>query len=152
MRALIGAGGPREWAADVPWPLHKVLAELHASADAQHVLPVGLRVNPQAGVGLHVEGVEGALHYLARSGELILVEEGLFSSWQVVGSAVPSYRRLLMSLSPSEADALYRAGRRWAALAATSLKKLRTASVSANSTKRSATPILPQVELPIRRY
>ncbi len=152
VRVLIGAGGPLEWVADAPWPLHQVVVELHRSSAAEHVLPADLELAPRPGVGLHVDGIEAALHDLARSGELSLVDEGVFSCWRVTEDVVPAYRQMLMGLPPEEAAALYLAGRRWAALATTSLKKLRTASRSAGSTSRSSTPILRQLDTSTLRY
>jgi hypothetical protein len=140
LRALLGAGGPAEWAAEVPWPLHQVLAELCGSKSAPTLLQAGLRLEPRAGVGVHVSGVESVLHDFARRGELALIDEGFFSSWQVVEEFVPGYRRLLLTLPAEEVVAIYRAGLRWAALSATSLKNLRTACASAWSTTRSGTP------------
>lgn len=152
VRALIGAGGPLEWPADVPWPLHTVVAELQRSGAARTLVVESLQVVPDAGVGLRVGGVDAAVYDMARVGELRLRNEGLFSSWQVDAGAVARFRRLLMTLTPAEAHALHRAGRRWAALVATSLKNLRTASASGTSTKSSDTPILRQLELSGRRY
>jgi hypothetical protein len=103
-------------------------------------------------VGLQVDGVEAALHDLARLGELSLVDEDSFSCWRVSEDCIPAYRRMTMSLPPVEAAALYRAGRRWAALATTSLKKLRTASMSSRSASLSCTPIRRQLDRPARRY
>ena len=151
VRLLVGVGGPLEWAAEASWPLHRAIVELSGSVRPGVLLPKKLRVTPRAGVGFHVEGVEAAFHELARCGELALVGEDGFSSWRVHPDALQSYRRLVMRVPADDAAVLYRAGRRWAALASTSLKKLRMASISSGSASRSSTPILRQPAAPGRQ-
>lgn len=149
VRLLLGAAGPPEWAAQGLWPLHEVVSQLQRDGHtAAAAIAPGV---PRAGIGLHIDGLEAAMHHLARSREIDLFQEGMFSSWCVDASVIPTYRHMLMRMPPSEVAELYRAGRRWAALAATSLKKLRTASASAGSTTRSEIPNLRKPDTPGRR-
>lgn len=144
VRRLIGAGGPHEWPANVPWPLHQTIVEFRAELDVD-VEPV-----PEAGVGRAVSDVEQAVMELCRHGILALRDEGFVSWWTVDPAAMPELRRELMRCEPEIARRHYRAARRWAALAATSAKNLRNAVTSSTATSRSATVRLHAVA-PTRR-
>lgn len=153
VRLLIGAGGPTEWPANVPWPLHQAVASevtaLSIGTDSDDVQPV--TVVPWPGLGLKVEGLDAAVHRLALAGELSAVDHGFFSCWSVASRCLPALRQMVMRLDVGDALTAQRAGRRWAALCETSLKNLRIAAASSTSTSRSAIPTaLRQVVAPER--
>ncbi len=139
---LLAAGGPCEWLAGVRWPLHTVLLELGEVVDARpSSLPYSrLASRPDPDTGLAVTGADAAVTTLAEQGVITLTGEGLTICWTVSQERLHSARRDLMRLPPPDAQLLYRAGRRWAALASTVLKNWRTASPSSSATVWSATP------------
>jgi len=146
---LLAADGPTEWLSGVRWPLHRVLVELSKAAAANgSSLPYAtISTRPDPEVATAVLGADAALVGLAESGVLMLTGEGLTTRWSVVTDQLVEARRDLMRLGPCDADLVYRAGRRWAALAATSLKNWRTASLSCGSTVPFTTPNRRQVML-----
>ena len=135
VRILIAAGGPLEWPANAGWPLHQAVAEFRTELDLE-VEPV-----PEAGLGRAVPGLEHAVMELGRLGVLHLRDEGFVAWWTVDLHEMPSLRRELMRCDPDAARWHYRAARRWAALAATSAKSLRSATVSSTALPRSARPV-----------
>jgi hypothetical protein len=145
---LIGAGGPAIWPANVPWPLHQAVAEIGDELSRTHTLGIGsMDVVPAADLGLKVVGLNEAVNQLALDGELFWQDHGFFSCWTVEESRSHHYRRELMRVDATEATLVYRAARRWSALAAISLKNLRKAVASAGSTSLSGTPIRRQLSV-----
>jgi hypothetical protein len=130
---LIAAGGPREWPANVPWPLHQAVTEHH------HILCPDLVPVPAAGTGWSVPGLEAAVTELARLGRLQLREEGI-ASWWVADESRLLDRKWLLSCDPAVAQTVYRAARRWSALTEISAKSIRIATRSLGSQSRSGTP------------
>ena len=126
---LLVAGGPGEWLAGVKYPLHVALREF-VDGVGTPTLPGGAQVRlvPDPECGLAVEGVEGALVTLAESGVIRLSGQGLSLVWTVDSSRLDRARTSLMRLAADDAAAVYRVGRKWAALAATSSKTWRAAS------------------------
>lgn len=142
LRRLLSAGGPSEWPANVPWPLHQAVAERH------EVLCPGVLPVPSAGIGWWVPGLDDAVVELAREGHLTLTEAG-FTNWWVSTAIRPDGdRRELMRCDPSLAQVTYEAARRWAALSATSANTLRKASASVSSRSLSAIPIRRHLSVP----
>lgn len=141
---LLAADGPREWVAGVSWPLHRALLGLQAEVSAagpESSLPYDdLITRPDPEAGTAVAGAEDAIRELASAGLLSLEGDGLAAVWTVDERHLVGPRRELMRLQPTDVDLIYRAARRWAALAVTSLKKWRIASESSTSMVRSGTP------------
>jgi hypothetical protein len=86
-------------------------------------------------------GVDEALLELQRLGVVTWLDHGFIARWVVAEESLPDARRRLMRLDGLEAQMLYRAGRRWRALAATSLKNWRMALASPASIVESETPM-----------
>jgi hypothetical protein len=139
-RLMLATGGPALWPSAVPWPLHRALAELaSATASSDSALPI-IAFRPSSDVGMKADGVDEAISELVADGTLRWERIGGVDVWSVVQSDLDSARRDLMRLEPADAAAVHRAGVRWAALAETSLKRLRTASESSGATVRSGNP------------
>lgn len=136
---VLAAGGPGEWLAGSRWPLHTALRELAAAADGSSLIFSRVQTQPDPDVGYAVRGADAAVTELVGSGVLVPGGEGLLTVWRVVDERLLPSRRELMRMPPSDAALLHRAGRRWAALAATSLKNWRTAATSSTSTVASGT-------------
>lgn len=142
VRQLLVAGGPAEWPANVPWPLHHAVAE-HCGVLCPEIEPV-----PVPGTGWSVPGLEDAVLELARVGRLRCRDEG-FVRWWVVDDLDPREdRRELLRCDPLVAQQVYRAARRWAALTAVSAKAVRSAPASSIEMSRSGTPIRRQRLVP----
>ena len=143
IRLMLAAGGPRNWLASVPWPLHRTLVEERAELVKLAALGcrVSLSANPDPDCGWRVDGVDGALVELQRVGILGYLDEGFFACYEVDETWLRECRLDLMRLPANEASVIYRAARRWDALAATSLKNWRTAALSSAPTVRSVIPI-----------
>lgn len=146
---LLAAGGPGEWLAGVRWPLHRVMLDLEAEAAGRPHLGnfTDLRTEPDPEVGLAVAGLEAAILGLAETGVIERIPEGVLECWRVNSEMLVASRREVMRLPPADAELLYRAGRRWAALAETSLKKWRSEAAVMSSTVSSGTPNRRQVAL-----
>jgi len=128
---LIAAGGPRKWSANCAWPLHLTLAEFRTE------LTLKVDVQPAAGLGWSVPGVEQALVELRRLGILRLDDEGFSAWWVVEETTVAQLCRKLMRQRPEFVREYHRAACRWAALSATSAKNVRKPLESSGSTSRS---------------
>lgn len=140
---VLVSGGPDEQLANVRWPMHKALCELHGSAGRTGQLALlgtdlVLRSSPAA--GMSVQGADAALDALVACS--VLVVDGELREAKLVldpGAAVP-LRRELMRLAPEQVALYRRAGARWAALASTAAKNRSTALRSSASTVMSSTP------------
>ena len=141
-RLMLAAGGPIRWPSGVPWPLHRALSELMAGGSelSDSAIPV-IRFEPDADVGMKGDGVDEAISELVADGTIRWERFGSVDVWSLTDRDLAPTRRELMRLSPLDADAVHRAGVRWAALAATSLKRLLTASESSGSIVLSGSPV-----------
>jgi hypothetical protein len=144
LRQLLAAGGPSEWPANVPWPLHQAVTEHH------RVLCPNVTPLPAAGTGWQIPGLEFAVTELARSGRLRPREEGIARWWVVNDHESMVDRRELLRCDPVVAQDIYLAARRWAALTAMSAKTVRSASASLASISRSGMPNRRQPLTPVR--
>jgi len=153
IQLLLGAHGPSTWPANVPWPMHQAIAEFRVDLASTRTLGLtqSIDVVPCPGLGLKVEGLDGAVDELQFLGQLSLHDCGFYSFWSVTAGCIPEYRRRVMRSDPAEAALLHCAAHRWSALAATSLKNVRTAVESSGSTSRSATPMRRQLVAPALR-
>jgi hypothetical protein len=152
MQLLLASGGPREWPANVPWPLHQTVVEFLDQIVESRTLQFSneVEVVPYPGLGLKVVGLDDAVVELGRFGVIGLEDDGFAAMWVVNPQGIDRHRRDLMRCDAVEAAVLYRAARRWSALAATSLKNVRSASVSSLSMSRSRTPNRRQLKAPGR--
>ena len=149
---LLAAGGPSEWLVGIRWPLHRALIDLAESvALAQSPLPYhAISTRPDPDVGVAVAGADAAVSALVGVGLLVPQGHGLTECWAVDADRLVAPRRELMQLPARDAELVYRAGQRWAALAATSLKNWRTPSRSASPRFGSPMPNRRQVAEPAR--
>ena len=151
VRLMQASGGPDQWPARMPWPLHQALFE---ARDALHQVVlrggvVDVAAVPCPDLGWRVEHVDAAIRELERSGLVRLVERDPFRGYFLAQEgAMRPVRRDLMVLDPSTAAVIYRAAVRWRALASTSLKNLRISASSLSETVRSSIPILRHEPLP----
>ena len=144
---LIGAGGPRQWLAAVPWQLHRALTELQGSS-----LVIGsLACGPHPDLGTEVAGVAEALNEFSRLGWLALSGDGLLRTWVVKNEGLAVARRSLLRIAPSQVRIVQVVGRRWAALASTSLNSWRTVVESSRSHVTSSSPMRRQPREPALR-
>ena len=136
LEMMLACGPPVQVLAAVEWPLHKALRELleEASSIPSPVLSEALRFHPDADCGYRAEGTDPALWELRSRGVLQAVGTGLDAGWIGNPDTFARGRRLLFSLEPREADAIYRAGVRWASLASTALKNWATPAASSADT------------------
>ena len=141
---MLATGQPTQLLAAAEWPLHKALRELKDEAESlpSPVLAEGLRFRPDPDCGYRAEGAGSALWELRSRGVLLAVGTGLDAGWVGNDEMFAKARRLLFSLEPREADAVYRAGVRWASLASTALKNWATPATSSASTVAGVTKAL----------
>jgi hypothetical protein len=134
LRLLIAAGGPRRFDAREQWPLHRGLVVL--ATRLSKVQTTGwpgmpeLSFRPDPDVGKRAAGVTRALWNLAATGDLAVTAQRGRALFEVEQAWLPTARTDLMHLDPSVAEAIYIAATCWAAAAATSEKKFRTADSS----------------------
>jgi hypothetical protein len=135
----------------VRWPLHQALREAAAEATDRGLtgLPT-MEFRPDPDVGWRVEGVDAVLDDLRWEGVLSTTGDGM-SARLLIGHGDAAARRALLRLQPDTADVVYRAARRWAALAATSSKNWATAVASPGATVASCTPALLHPSAPALR-
>lgn len=144
---LLAAGGPSEWLSGSRWPMHSALREIAIDAEGTSLSYKEIQTRPDPDVGYAVLGADAAVTQLVGAGFLVPHGDGLLAMWKVAEERLVATRRDLLRLPPDEVDLVYRAGRRWAALAATSLKNWRTAAASSGSTVASGTAKRRQVML-----
>lgn len=127
---------------DLPWPLHRALADLSDRATARRLtdgLPSDLAIKgvPEAGRG--VDGLERAVLELVADGAFVPspVDEGLLV---VNPDAVPRLRRGLLRDDVRLASLIHRAALLWATDCSTCEKNWATARASWASTVASGTP------------
>lgn len=142
LEMLLAAGGPREMLAARLWPMHRVLLELQEASQAgpSLVLPE-MRAYPDAAVGRRVEGADTALWQLRSAGLLTACGSGPQARYSVDPRQLVDARRQLMRVAAGDVELLYRAGSRWAALAATASKNFSVPCESSASTVVSERPV-----------
>lgn len=140
---ILVSGGPPEFLARVPWPMHSALAELSAETGRtghRDLVNVQLKLKPSPDGGHAAQGAERALDTLVCE-RLLYVEGELREARLVLNQeAAVRLRRDLMLLPPAQVALYRRAGTRWAALASTAAKNRSTALRSSASTVASSTP------------
>lgn len=136
LEMMLASGPQAQLLAAAEWPLHKALRELLEDAKSipSTVLSEALRFRPDPDCGYRAEGADAALWDLRSRGVLQAVGSGLDAGWTGNHEAFARARRLLFSLEPLEADAVYRAGVRWASFASTALKNWATPATSSAAT------------------
>src|SRR5258708_3218345 len=135
---LLAAGGPPSIQPRSRWPLHRALWELHEGLAHSGLLPqqqAKLQFRPSADAGRMAVGADEALWHLHRMGILIARGIGPLARLDVVDEKLRPLRRDLLRVGPDAGDQLYRAGKIWATLEATSWKN-RTRAVSSAAAGR----------------
>lgn len=142
MGLMLVAGGPDVIPARIRWPMHQALHELHDEAGRRGLrrfLPT-ISIRPSPDVGVRAEGADSGLFCLIEDGVLTPEGEGTAAVLRVTPSARTRFGRELMRLEPEAAALVDYAGKRWAALVATSAKNRSTARRSSGATRASSTP------------
>lgn len=150
---MLGSGPVDELVVGLEWPMHQALRELYEEAERLGVattLPsTGFRPSP--GVALRASGANEAVWELRQRGLLMLRGTGLYARLVVDKGQRPIYARRLLRLPPDISRLVYRAGVRWAALAATASKNWPTDNTSSASHTTDGTPAALQSIRPGRR-
>lgn len=149
LAAMLAAGGPSCIDAREHRHLHAALVGLGKDGLRGAAFP-SLDGRPDPDVGLRVSGVTPALWDLVGAGLLRVLERPGGADLMVEGAALPSGRRVLMRLRPTEQAAIYRAAGYWAA-ASTQRKNPASAASSPGGTWRSSDLNCRQVVVPARR-
>lgn len=124
---------------DLPWPLHRALAELAKTTDTMSGWPWSYEVGLVDHAGNGVPELEGAVMDAVRDGSL--EPDTSRPRRQVVSwSGRLLGRRLLMTLEPEIATAVYRTALLWATASSTLSKNLDTAEWSAELTYDTRPP------------
>lgn len=124
------------------WSLHRALKELHGEAGRQGRLAewrAVIEFKPCPDVGWRAMGADEALFKLWREGAFTPSGCGRAARLAVQENALVAYRKQLLALDPTDAQLVYSAGARWAALACTDSKKPSTRRRSSTTTV-SSTP------------
>ena len=140
---LLAAGAPRTISPRSSWPLHRALWELHEGLAHSGALPqlrARLQFRPNADVGRMAVGADEAVWHLHRGGILIARGSGRSARLEVDDEKLRLLRRDLLRLEPDGAEQLYRAGKIWATLEATSWKNRTSAASSTAAARSSSTP------------
>ena len=130
---ILSAGGPPLVRARSVAPLQRTLRELNDDLGRTGGLTTWrntLRFEPSPDGGTRAEGANAAFMQLAGEGILVAEGAGWEAHYTVDEERLRPHRLAVRRLNADEATAVYRAGRRWAALAATELK---SASISPTS-------------------
>ena len=146
VRLMLSLAGPIELVQGVSWPLHQALREAADEAVTRGVrgFPhVEFRPDPDA--GRRADDADAAVQELRWNHVLLPTGSGMAARLVSEQFSDPAVRRTLLRLPPETADIVYRAARRWAALAATSSKNWATESASSGATVASAMPALRHV-------
>ncbi len=146
MGMMIGAGDIDELVSGLDWPMHQALRELYEEAGrvgATDRLPT-TSFRPYPGVAWRADGADEALWELRVKGLLVPRGSGLTGKLVVNDDLRGRHRRDLLRLGLPVSELVYRAGVRWAALAATAAKNWVTVEGSAGSQVSAGTPAVLQ--------
>lgn len=157
MSSLIGmmliAHGEQGFLRGLEWPLHQALRELYETAGRQDVAaelpPTSFRPSP--GVAWRADGADEAVWELQLQRVLVPEGTGLVARYAVNEDLLPRHKRQLLRLRPEISRLVYRAGVRWAALAATAAKNWVAAPASSGAHVAGGTPAALQSVRPGRR-